>query len=140
MKIPEELKTRLVSELDYIISKIREEKDPKSKNYFFSAAHGCVERTMRYHPSDELLVAQLVLHFCYSMLLDRINRVEGGDVTVPLPKDWSEQLIEYLSALTKLIEKNQSLYPALEKIVRLAYSVTGPGYYTMSYFKSLKLV
>lgn len=138
MKIPEELKARLLSELDFVIRKIREEPELTRKLYFLSAAHGAIERTMRFCSETKLLIAHAILRTCYLMLLDRANRMRGGDVAVPLPDDWSKQIIEYLSELRKSIEENRSMYPALEKIISLAYSTTGPGYYTKSYLESLR--
>lgn len=137
MKIPETLKERLLSELDFVIRKVSEEPDLTKKIYFLSAAHGAIDRTVRFHPENELLISHAILNLCYSMLLDRFNRTRAGDKVVPLPDDWSEQIIEYLSQLRDLISRDQSVYPALERITRLAYSLTGPGYYTISYVESL---
>lgn len=138
MEIPEELKARLLSELDFVIRKVSEEPETTRKLYFLSAAHGAIERTMRFCLENELLIAHAILNVCYSMLLDRFNRLKSGDVAVQLPDDWSKQIIEDLSELRNSIEKNRSLYPTLQKIIRLAYSTTGPGYYTKSYLESLR--
>lgn len=136
MKIPKDLKNRLLNELDFVIRKVTEEKDTARKLYFLSAAHGAIDRTMRFHLDNELFIAHYILNVCYSTLLDRFNRLKAGDKTVPLPDDWSEQIVQYLSQLSDLISRDQKVYPALEKIMRLTYSVTGPGYYTTSYLQS----
>lgn len=138
MQIPEELKARLLSELNFVIQKVSEEQETTRKLYFLSAAHGAIERTMRFCSETKLLIAHAILNICYSMLLDRVNRIKGGDVAVPLPDDWSKRIVEYLSELRKSIQEDKSIYPALEKIIDLAYSTTGPGYYTKSYLESLK--
>lgn len=137
MRIPKEFKARLLSELDFVIQKVSEEPDASRKLYFLSAAHGAIERTMRFCLENELLMAHTVLNVCYSMLLDRFNRVKGGEVAVQLPADWAKQIVEYLTELKKSIEENRSTYPALEKMILMAYSTTGPGYYTKSYLESL---
>jgi len=137
MKIPEEFKSRLLSELNFVIRKVSEEPDAPRKLYFLSAAHGAFERTMRFHLEPELVIAHSLLNVSYSMLLDRFNRVKGGDVAVQLPEDWQKQIVEYLTELRKAIKENRSIYPALEKMILLAYSTTGPGYYTKSYLDSL---
>lgn len=135
MKIPKNLENRLLNELDFVIRKIGEETDTARKLYFLSAAHGAIERTMRFHLEDELFIAHYILTVCYSTFLERFNRLKAGDKTIPLPDDWSEQIVQYLSQLSALISKDQKVYPALEKIMRLTYSVTGPGYYTLSYLQ-----
>jgi len=138
VRIPEELKARLLSELTFVIKKVEEEPDASHKLYFLSAAHGAIERVMRYQLENELLIAHAILNLNYGMLSDRLNRIRAGDASVQLPDDWSRQIVEYLSELKEAIEKNNSIYPALEKIIRLAYVATGPGYYTSSYLESLK--
>lgn len=137
LEIPETLKTRLLSELNFVIRKVRDEIDEARKLYFLSAAHGAIERTTRFHSDSELLIAHALLNMCYNVLLDRFNRIKAGDKVIPLPNDWSEQIVDYLSQLKELIEQNQSVYPALERIMQLVYSVTGPGHYTTSYLESL---
>lgn len=140
MEIPEDLKSKLLSELDFVIRKVNEEPDATRKLYFLSAAHGAIERTMRLYLEPKLVMAHSILNVCYSMLLDRFNRVKGGDVAVELPEDWPKQIVENLTELRNSINENQSIYPALEKMILLAYSTTGPGYYTKSYLESSRAV
>lgn len=140
MKIPEELKSRLLSELNFVIRKVNEEPDATRKLYFLSAAHGAVGRTMRFNLEPKLVMAHSILNICYSMLLDRFNRVKRGDLAIQLPEDWPKQVVENLTELRKSIKENQSIYPALEKMILLAYSTTGPGYYTKSYLESSRAV
>ena len=133
MKITQELKQRLLSEFDFVIKKMTEEPDAQKKLYFFSATHGAVERVMRYYPSDDLSIAHTILSLCYNTLNDRVSRIKAGDIVVPLPQDWSEKLVHYVGEFRKSIEENSSVYPALEGIIHLAYSATGPGLYTKEY-------
>ncbi len=136
MQIPDELKSRLLSELNFVIRKVSEEPDASRKLYFLSAAHGAVERTMRFHLEPKLVITHTILNVCYSMLLDRFNRVKGGDIAVQLPEDWSRLAVEYLTELERAISEDKAIYPALEKMILLAYSTTGPGYYTKSFLES----
>lgn len=137
MEIPKELKAQILSELNFVIKKVNEEPDTARKLYFLSAAHGAIGRTLRFCLENELLMAYTILNASYSMLFDRVNRLKGGDTAVQLPDDWSKQIVEYLSELAKAIGENRSIYPALEKIICLAHSTTGPGYYVKSYLESL---
>lgn len=138
MKITNEQKERVLSEFDFVIKKMTEEPDPLKKLYFFSATYGAVERVMRYCPSDDLLIAHTILTLCYNTLNDRVTHMRVGDVVVPLPRDWSERLVHHVGDLRKSLEENGSLYPALEGIVNLAYSASGPGFYTMEYNEYFK--
>jgi len=65
MEIPSELKNRLLSELIFVIQEIESEDDNKRKSYFLSAAHGAIERTMRFHSENELYIVHSVLLLCY---------------------------------------------------------------------------
>jgi hypothetical protein len=138
LEIPEELKKELLSELEFIIKKMAEETDVSRKMYFFTATYGAIGRVLRYHSNNELTMAHALLTICYNTLNDRINRLKEGYAAVPLPENWSEQLIDYLSEFKKAIQENRSTYPALEKITRLSYMATGAGYYDYVYLDSLK--
>jgi hypothetical protein len=130
MEIQEELKENLLSELEFIAKKIGEENDASKKLYFFSAAYGAIERLMRQYPSKELIMTHAVLNVCYATMNDRVNHIKAGDVNVPLPLDWSDQLVSYIKDLANAVKTGTSLYPALENFVQLGYFASGPGYYT----------
>lgn len=138
MEIPNDLKKNLLSELEFVIKKMKEESDVSRKLYFFTATYGAIGRVLRYFSNCELIIAHAILNLCYNTLNDRFYRLKGGDVAVPLPDNWSEQLVEYLSEFKKAIEENRSTYPALEKIAKLGYSATGAGYYNYVYLDSFK--
>jgi len=138
MKIPEALKERLLSELKFVIAKIETETDAKRKTYFLSAAHGAVERTMRFHSDGELYLIHLTLNICYSTIGGLSNRIASGDMAVIPPGDLWERVIVLLGDLTTAIEEETPTFPILEQIAVLTYTLTGPGYYTTSYLKSLE--
>jgi len=130
LEIPKELKQNLLNELEFVAKKMKEESDISRKIYFFTATYGAIERVMRYYPNNELAITHAILNLCYNTLNDRVNRLRAGDAAVPLPQNWSEQLVNYTEELRKAIEKNQSTYPILEKFMELAYLSTGPGFYS----------
>lgn len=137
MEIPEQFKELLLKELAFVIQKVNEEVDVDRKMYFLSATHGAIGRVLRYYLQNELLIAYNVLSVSYSMLLDRINRVKAGDNVVQISDDLIKQMVDYLSEFANAIEKNESTYPALEKIIRLAHSTTGPGHYVESLLEQI---
>lgn len=137
MEIPEQLKKNLLSEFEFVIQKMKEESDASRKLYFFSATYGAIGRVLRYFSNSELIIDHAILNLCYSTLNDRIHRLKGGDVAVPLPENWSEQLVDYVWEFKKAIGENRSTYPALEKIAKLGLLATGAGYYNYVYLDSL---
>jgi len=130
LKIPEDFKKYIISEFDFCIQKIREEENPKKKLYYFSASYATLERLMRYSLDGQLLLTHAVLQLCYGALNGRLEHLERGDITVEMPPNFSEKLIEYLSELRNEIAEDKDTYKTLEKFVHLAYQTTGAGYYT----------
>jgi hypothetical protein len=139
MEIKDELREAFLSEFEFIAKRIEEEKDASKKLYFFSAAYAAIERLMRQCPNKELFISHAILNLCYGTINDRINRIKAGDANVPLPTDWSVQVVTYLKQFAEALQNNTSVYPALENFVQLGYFASGPGYYTQvldSYRKS----
>lgn len=133
MKLPPELKKNVLNELEYVVKKMKEETDPSVKLFFYSAAMGTLDRALRYYFDRELLVAQTVLTFSYQIINDRVNRLKLGDITTPLTEGSFNQLMEGVSELKQAIEKDEVVYPAVEKIMEITYLATGPGFYTRSF-------
>jgi len=133
LRISQELRTNLLSELEFAILKMREEPDIAKKIYFFSATYGAVERTMRLCLDNELIIAHALLTICYNSINERISRMKMGDNTVSLPQDFFERLVAGVSSFRQAIEQDDSIYPSLETITLLTYLTTGPGFYTHSY-------
>ncbi|RLG98943.1 hypothetical protein DRO19_03605 [Candidatus Bathyarchaeota archaeon] len=137
MKIPEEFKKYILSELDFVIQKLKDEENPRRKLYYFSASYATLERLMRYSLDPQLLLTHAVLHLCYNTLFNRLNSIMQGDTTIEMPEDYDKKLVEYLVELKNKIAKDEDTYRTLEKFVHLAYQTTGAGYYTKNYLKAI---
>jgi len=133
MKLPLELKKKVLDELEFIIKKMKEEEDLSRKAYFYSAVRGTLERTSRYYFDRELLIAHLITDISYQMINDRIMRIKSGDLNVPITANSLDELVEGVTKLRDAVEKDEALYPAIEKIVEGTYLTTGPGFYTKSF-------
>jgi hypothetical protein len=133
MKLPPELKKNILNELEFVIKKMKEEPDLLQKLYFYSAVKGALERATRLHFDKELLVAHTIADFSYVVINDRINHLRSGDNTVPFPENLLTQLLDGVSEMRQAIEKDEVTYPAVEKIMEVAYMATGPGFYTRSF-------
>lgn len=133
MKLPQELKKNVLNELEYVVKKMKEEPDPSVKLFFYSATSGTIERALRYYFDKELLITNTVLTLSYQLINDRVNRLKLGDITIPLNESSLNQLMEGVSELKQAIEKDEVVYPAIEKIMEITYLATGPGFYTRSF-------
>jgi hypothetical protein len=135
MNLPQQLKKNLLNELDFVITRMREESDLAKKIYFFSAVNGALERASRFYFDRELLVAHAIMTVSYNTINDRVNHLRMGDITVPFAENLVDQLIASVSDLKQAVEENKAVYPALEKVMEIAYMATGPGFYTRSFLQ-----
>lgn len=137
MKLPQQLKKNVVSELEFIAKKMKEEPDPSKKVFYYSAVKGALERVQRYHYDKELVVAVPLTEISYALINDRVNHLKIGDTMVPITEEMLNTLVEGVSELKQAIENDQVTYPAIEKLMEVAYFATGPGFYTRSFLDSV---
>jgi hypothetical protein len=133
MKLPPQLKNNALNELDFVIKKMKEEPDPSMKLFYYSAVRGIFERTLRLHFEGELLISHTVTDISYQIINDRINHIKVGDNNVPITQNLLDSLIQALVALEEAIKTEQTVYPAIESIMEMAYLATGHGFYTRSF-------
>lgn len=122
MKIPNDLKKRLLNEFDFCIQKIQEEEPVRTKLYYFSGTYGAIERIMRFHYDPQLVMVHLILNMCYGALIGLVESRERGDVAREMPPNLSETLMEYLTELKQAFSENKDTYKILEKFIALGYS------------------
>jgi len=135
MNLPQQLKKNLLNELDFIITRMREEPDLAKKIYFYSAVNGALERASRFYFDKELLIAHAIMTLSYNTINDRVNHLRMGDTIVPFAENLVDQLIASVSDLRQAVEEDKAVYPALEKTIEVTYMATGPGFYTRSFLQ-----
>ena len=119
----------LVQELRRIAKMMKEEKDVEKKIYYFSAAYGITSRHYRYAFSSEVLLADLVLNTAYQTLNERLRLIKSGNTTVEMSEHVFEKLQEGLLKLADAFDSKKPVQAALEYILTLAFSISGPGNY-----------
>jgi hypothetical protein len=129
MKLSKNMKQLLIDELNFIIKKMKESEAAQEKMYFFSAAHGMVNRIMNLEFNNELAFLHFVLSGAHSTINARIAAIISGDAVVQIPQVLFDKLEESLEEIVSLLGKNKATYPALEKIALITYCTTGNGYY-----------
>jgi len=130
VEIPSELRTRLVNEIRFVADRIRIEKDPRTKLYYYSGIYGEMLRIFNFHFDPQLLFCHNVLNYTYQGMKSRADIiVMGKDTLIDFPDGFFDKLCEYLERLASDIETNHDLYPTLQAISCLAYITTGNGYY-----------
>jgi len=119
----------LVQELRRVENLIRQESSIEKKIYYFSAAHGITNRTLRYSFSRDVLLADFVLQQIYNVLTDRSNRVKSGDQRIPFEDIHFEKICDGLKLLADRFETGGNVQEPIEIIITSGFSITGPGYY-----------
>lgn len=126
-----------MSELEFIIKKMKEEPDLVKKVFYYSAVKGALERVQRYSCEKELLISVPLTEISYVLINDRINHLRSGDNMVPITEEMLKTLIEGVIELKQAIENDQVTYPAIEKLMDVAYCSSGPGFYTRTFLGSI---
>lgn len=119
----------LVTELRRVEAMMRKEENIEKKIYYFSAAYGITNRTLRYAFTDDYLMADFVLNTCYTGLMDRFKRIRSGDSTVPLEMKHFEKIQEGMRLLADAFDEDTSILKPLETILTATFATSGPGNY-----------
>lgn len=130
MEIKTYLKETLVSELQLVAERMKEEGDIRKKNYFFSATYGMVHRIFNINFDPELVLIHNVLNMTYSTADALLRTIEKGEERViQIPDNFFDRLASLTDELATAIEEDKNIYEVLQKMAILAYSLSGNGYY-----------
>jgi len=119
----------LVDELRRVEALIRQEPSLEKKIYYFSAAYGITSRTFRYSFSKEVLLADILLHNVYNMLIERLNLLKSGDENVTVDVVVFDRICDGLRDLANCLESSESVLEPLTTITTAGFAITGPGNY-----------
>ena len=136
MNLSPDMQKRFTDEVHFVVKSMKDTNTPAEKLYFFSAGYAMAQRIINLEYEPELAFIQQVLQLVYNMVNARLlamsMRQEAG---VSIPDGLFSSLEEALEEMVDRIEQGVETYPALQRIVNLAYSTTGNGYYL--YLKGL---
>lgn len=130
MNLSSDMKEKFVTEVYFVIEKMKNTDIPAQKLYYFSAVYAMAQRIVNFEYDPELIFIEQVLQLVYNMLNARLTamlaRQEAG---IAIPDNLFRDLESALLELVRNVERGAQTYPALQKMVNLAYSTTGNGYY-----------
>lgn len=129
MKLSENIKKRLLDEIQTVRTLMVEEENPRNKMFFYSGLYAEISRLYNVEYNPHLNLIHLIINVSYSSINNRLNAIVAGDTTVVLPKNFFDELDKLLEKLQRNIEKDEDTYSTLEKIANLTYLTTGNGYY-----------
>lgn len=136
MNLSPDMQKRFIDEVNFVIKNMKNTDNPTEKLYFFSAGYAMAQRIINLEYEPELNFIQQVLQLVYNMVNARLTAISAGqEGGISIPDDLFTSLEEALEEMVDRIQQGVETYPALQRIVNLAYSTTGNGYYL--YLKGL---
>ena len=130
MKLSPDMQKVFIDEINFVVKSMKNTDTPAQKLYFFSAGFAMAQRIINFEYELELNFIQQVLQLVYSTVNARLvamsARQEAG---ISIPDGLFNSLEKALEEMVDRIEQGVETYPALQKMVSLAYSTTGNGYY-----------
>jgi len=130
MNLSPDMQKRFTDEVHFIVKSMKDTNTPAEKLYFFSAGYAMAQRIINFEYEPELTFIQQVLQLVYNMVYARLGAISvRQEAGISIPESLFNRLEEVLEEMVDRIEQGAETYPALQKLVNLAYSTTGNGYY-----------
>jgi len=131
MKISENYRNILADEIGIVREKMNGENDPRRKIYYYSALFGMTRRIYNLEFDPHVQFMDFIFFITYGQILNRTTVFLSGDTTIPVSNDFFIKLNNCLEKLENRIRANEDTYDLLEKIVTLAFTLDGNGYYLL---------
>lgn len=130
MNLSPDMQKKFIDEVGFVIKNMKNTDNAAKKLYFFSAGYAMAQRIINLEYEPELNFIQQVLQLVYNMINARLTEISAGqEGGISIPDKLLTKLEEALEEMVDRIEQGAETYPALQKMVNLAYSTTGNGYY-----------
>jgi hypothetical protein len=130
MNISKDMRSKIISEIEYVTDKMKKNPNPLEKLYYFSAIFGLFQRVINFECDPELIFIYQVSNLTYNALNSRISSMaQRADAGVNLPDKAFEKIENDLEELANQITLNKPVYAVLQDMANIAYSATGNGYY-----------
>ena len=129
MKISNEYKIKIEQEFDFIINNMEKTQAPDKMLYYFSGIHTILNRILNFEYSDEILFSFFVLEKSYKDITNSLASLKQGNPILTFHDKFGNKLIELTKDLKNGFFDTKKRIEVLKKIVVLAYSCTGNGYF-----------
>jgi len=130
MKLSPEMQKSFTDEIRFVIERMKNASENTEKLYFFSAVYAQALRIINFEYHPELLFIYQITQLVYGMLNGRISAIKmGQEGGISIPDGLFDSLEGALEELADNISNGKESYSALQKMVNLAYTTTGNGYY-----------
>ena len=135
MQLPDELRSRIATEFQYAVDRMRSADDAHAKLYYYSAFFGEISRILNFHWDRDLALVHLVLSGTHSQVAGMAHNISTGrERAVKISVEHIEALINTTSELARYFETggtDSELYSLLGRIAEIGYASTGNGWYML---------
>ncbi len=129
MNLSKEYKKIIDDEFAFVIKRMAASNDPSEMMYFFSGLYAMIHRILNLEFSNELLFVHFIIEKSYKDIVERIDHIKRGQNIIKFNEDFGIKLLEYTIELKESFYNSKLRQNALEKIVVLAYTTCGNGFY-----------
>jgi len=129
MKLSKENKKKLNDEFEFVIKKMEDSEVPDQMLYYYTGIYTMIQRILNFEFSEELLFTYFIVEKVYADIMIRIQALKSGQAVVSFHEDFGAKLIEYLKELKADFYNSKQRIEILNKMVTLAYSTSGNGFY-----------
>lgn len=131
MDISNKSRENIADEIKIAVNMMRDSKDASEKLFYFSAIHGVLQRTYNIDYDDDLVFAHLVMTAAQQAFSQRLGAIKQGEGAIMIADEQFDRLTDLSEELGNDIQNDKDVADTLRKIVILAYSTQGNGYYLM---------
>lgn len=129
MKLSKEYKTKIEQEFDFVVKKMIASKNPDQMMYYFSGIYGLLHRILNFEYSDELLFAYINIERSCKDIVHQLSGLRNGNPVPTFHENFGPKLIEVTKELGDTFFNSKSRVESLKKLIVLAFTCTGNGYY-----------
>jgi hypothetical protein len=129
MKLSKEYETKLEQEFDFVINKMENSETPDMMLYYFSGIPTLLNRILNLEYSEELVFLFFVLEKAHKDIILALGSVRQGNPILTFHDKFGDKLVELTKDLKNGFFDSKTRIEILKKIVVLAYTCTGNGYF-----------
>ena len=130
MNLSSDMQKSFVDEIRFVLKNMRNTTVPSQKWYFFSGIFGMAHRILNFECDPELVFVHQVMQLVYNLVNARLTALSTGQESgINIPDNLFTKIEDELDKMATLIEQKKETYPVLQRLINLAYSTTGNGYY-----------
>lgn len=129
MKLSKEYKIKIEQEFDFVIKKMLVCENPDKMMYYFSGIYGLLQRMLNFEYSDELLFTYFIIERSCKDIANQLVTLRQGNTVSTFHANFGSKLVEVTKELGENFFNSKHRVKSLKKLVVLAYTCTGNGYY-----------